>query len=34
MENLKILKYHAFLKKKLSLSMVYGKCRQKYEKNI
>ena len=33
-ENLKKLKYSIFLKKTLSLSIVYRKCGRKYEKNI
>ena len=31
-ENLKKLKYHIFLKKALSISVVYSKCEHEYEK--
>ena len=31
-ENLRKLKYHTFLKKALSLSIVYSKCGPEYEK--
>ena len=33
-ENLKILKYHIFLKKTLGISIVYSKCGHEYKKSI